>query len=148
MDNIEMIISKLENEIKNAKRAVLSNNKIIDEIKCLDFISALKESLPSAIMEAGYIMEDKEKIIKNAREQAKNIVERAEFTANQLVMDSEIVKRASADADAIVIDAKKYANYVRHEAEDAIDRLLHESEDNLMRILSDIRACRDDIQGK
>lgn len=143
MENIIGLLDELEREILDSKKAVLSGNRIIDEARVLDIIHAIKDSIPSSMLEANAIVRDRGEVAENARRQADRIIYDAREKADALVMESEIVRRAAADADAIIYDATMRKNAIVKETRAVLDELFKSAELDLASILQDIRDSRE-----
>lgn len=147
MQDFERILNRLEDEIKNAKKAVLSNNKIIDDSKCLDYIAALKDAFPNEIMEANCVVSDRDAILNEAKEQADEIVDKAIAQAKALVEESAIVKKADAVAQMTMNKAEAYVSKIYNETKKYVDEILSNAENNLTNVLALIRESREDLHG-
>lgn len=143
MENIIGLLDELEREILDSKKAVLSGNRIIEEARILDIIHAIKDSIPSSMLEANAIVRDRGEVAENARRQADRIIHDAREKADSLVMESEIVRRAAADADAIIYDATMRKNAIVKETRAVLDELFKSAELDLASILQDIRDSRE-----
>lgn len=143
MDNIIGLLDELEREVLESKRAVLSGNRIVEEARIIDLVHAIKDSIPSSMLEANAIVRDRGEVAENARRQADQIIREAREKADTLVMESEIVRRAAADADAIIYDAAMRKKSIVKETRAVLDELFKNAELNLASILQDIRDSRE-----
>lgn len=143
MENIIGLVDELEREILGSKRAVLSGNRIVEEARIMDIINAIRDCLPSAMMEANAILRDRNEVQDNAKRQANDIIKEARDKAESYVMESEIVRRASNDADAIIYDARMRKESLLRETGAALEDLFKTAELTLGEILQDIRDSRD-----
>lgn len=145
MENYDKIINQLQAELLNAKKAIIGGGRAIDESRCLELISALRENLPKDLIEALYILRDRDDIIVSAKQQANDIIHSATEKAQTLVMNSEIVKRASIDADNMVADAQQYTARLENETKISIKGMFDEAEDRIADLLTTIRESREDF---
>lgn len=147
MENIFEYLDALEEEIRNSKKAMLSNSRIIDESKCLELIQAIRTALPEEINEADCIVKDRNMMMEQASRQAREIIEHAEDKADRILDESEIMQRAREEADYIVAQAKEYAQKTKSKANLLVDDLLADAEDKLGSVVTYIRECREDLNG-
>lgn len=132
-DNVEKLLSLLEEEIRNAKRPMLAPNfKQVDENRCLDRISEIRYALPSEMAQARAVVQDKENIIAEARARADEILRQAENQANKLLDNNSIILQAQKEAQAIIGSASNNANDLYNTARESSFSLLDEIE-NVMR---------------
>ncbi len=106
---IERVLDKLEEEIRAGKKALFGNLRAVDDTKCLEYIASIRNLLPSSITEARVILQDKDNIIGDAHDKARDILNRARAEAEQLIAEDRIVEEARRRASAILDDAERQA---------------------------------------
>ena len=139
MENIIQLIEELEDEFAKGKNFLWSRKSLVNLEKCGDLILELKRSLPTAIQEAGYILTQKDKILRQAKEMADNTLKEAEVRAEQLVSESALVKKSEAEAEEIMSNANKRASQLMNITKENIDRLLKAVEQYLLENLHIVR---------
>lgn len=138
-DNVEKLLSLLEEEIRNAKRPMLAPNfKQVDENRCLDRISEIRYALPSEMAQARAVVQDKENIIAEARARADEILRQAENQANKLLDNNNIMIQAQRTAQGIIANASNNANDLYMNAKSSSYSLLDEVENNLRNAIKEI----------
>ena len=97
MSRIEQIISEIEEYIDGCKFQPLSNTKIVVVKEDLeDLLSVLRLKTPDEIKKYQKIINNKEAIIADAKEQADAIINAAQVHTEELVNEHEIMQRAYA----------------------------------------------------
>ena len=81
---IERVLDKLEEEIRGGKKALFGNLRAVDDTKCLEYIASIRNLLPSSITEARVILQDKDNIIGDAHDKARDILNKARAEADDL----------------------------------------------------------------
>lgn len=138
-DNVEKLLSLLEEEIRNAKRPMLAPNfKQVDENRCLDRISEIRYALPSEMAQARAVVQDKENIIAEARARADEIIRQAENQANKILDSNTIIIQAQREAQGIIASASNNANDLYMNARNSSYSLLDEIENNLRNAIKEI----------
>lgn len=110
---IEMCIDDLEEYIESCKFATFSNNKIIvnkDEIDSM--IMELRKKTPEEIKQYKKIVENRDRIIEDARNTAQDLINKATVQTNELISEHEIMQRAYDQANEIVALASQQAQEI------------------------------------
>lgn len=113
MSRIEQIISEIEEYIDNCKYQALSNTKIIvvkEDIE--DLLSELRLKIPDEIKKYQKIINNKDAIISDAKEQADSIINAAQVHTEELVNEHEIMQKAYAQANQLIEDASAQAQNI------------------------------------
>lgn len=147
MENIIQLIEELEDEFAKGKNFLWSRKSLVNLEKCGDLIIELKRSLPTAIQEASYILTQKEKILRQAKEMADKTLQEAELRAEQLVSESALVKKAENEAQEIMANANKRSTQLMNITKENIDRLLKSVEQYLLENLHIVRNNREELNG-
>ena len=90
-----------------------SSKALISPEDALDIIDELKRELPAEIDQAQKIVNDKERILKEANEEADKIREKAQQQVNSMINESEITHLATKEAESIVENAQNSAKEIR-----------------------------------
>ena len=103
MSRIEQLISDIEAYIDNCKYQPFSNNKIIvDKDQLEDMLSELRLKTPDEIKKYQKILNNKDAIISDAKEQAESILNAAQIQTEELINEHEIMQRAYAQANQLI----------------------------------------------
>lgn len=110
MSRIEQLISDIEAYIDNCKYQPFSNSKIIvDKDQLEDMLSELRLKTPDEIKKYQKILNNKEAIISDAKEQADAILNAAQVQTEELINEHEIMQRAYAQANQLIEQATAQA---------------------------------------
>ena len=145
---IEELIGEIETYIDNCKYQPLSNTKIIVNKEEIDeLLRELRMKVPEEVRRYQKIITNKEAIMNDARNKAKEMLDMTAEHSNELVSDHEITKQAEAQgrliiedaaerARKILDDATKQANLMKQSAVQYTDKLLRDYEQVLNRTIS------------
>ena len=113
MSRIEQMISDIESYIDNCKFQPLSNTKIIVNKEQLeDMLNELRLKTPEEVKKYQKILNNKDAIIADAKEQAETIVNAAQIRTEELINEHEIMQRAYAQANEIIEQAQAQAQTI------------------------------------
>ena len=121
MSKIEQLISDIEAYIDTCKYQPFSNSKIIvDKNQLDDMLSELRLKTPDEVKKYQKILNNKEAIITEAKEQADAILSAAQVQTEELISEHEVMQKAYAQANALVEQATMQAQQILDSAvEDA-----------------------------
>ena len=157
MSRIEQLISDIESYIDNCKFQPLSNTKIIVNKEQLeDMLAELRLKTPEEVKKYQKILNNKDAIIADAKEQAESIINAAQIQTEELINEHEIMQRAyaqanalieqaSAQAQAILDSATEDANSIRQGAMDYTDDMLEKLQYIIEKSIRDNREKYDSL---
>lgn len=121
MSKIEQLIGEIEEFIDGCKLQPFSSTKIVvDKAQLEDLLVELRHRTPDEIKKYQKILNNKDAIINDAKQQAEAIISAANVQTSEMVNQSEITKRAYARANKIITQATQQANEIVNKAiEDA-----------------------------
>ena len=121
MSKIEQIITEIEEYIDNCKFQPLSTSKIIVNKDDIDeLLAELRLRTPDEIKKYQKIINNKEAILNDAKEQADAILDAAKVQTEELINEHEIMQRAYAQANQLIEQATAQAQSILDNAtEDA-----------------------------
>ena len=94
-------LHELEDLVASSSRFLLTNKCLVNEEELIRLISNIRKEWPSALKEAEEINANRDKIIEDARIEAKNIIEQAKVYAQKKASENEITLAAEAKAKEI-----------------------------------------------
>jgi len=133
------LIDRLEELFNEGSSLPFLKKVAIDEDKLLDLIDQLRLSIPDEIKKAQSVINQKERVLAQAQEEANRTVTLAKEQAQKLVEKDVIVQDARMVADEIIRKATEETKVIKIEADQyAIDSLDH-LEIELTKILAQVR---------
>ena len=103
MSRIEQIIGEIEDYISSCKAVPLSNTKIyVNKEDMEELIRELRLKTPDEIKKYQKLISNKDAILKDAREQAEQMIKAAQVHTEELINEHEIMQRAIEQANAVI----------------------------------------------
>ena len=133
------LVDRLEELFNESKSVPLTRKVMVDEERMLDLIDQMRLAIPEEIKNSQQIINQKERILAQANEEARRTIELAKDQAAKLVERDEIVQKAEVMGENIILKAREETKLIKREADDyAIDSLEH-LEVELSKILMQVR---------
>ena len=99
---VSNILDDIENLVVDGKHIVFTNKSIIEEPELIRLVDDLRNELPLELQRAEQVMQEKDTILSDARDEAQRIVEQAKEYANRLVDESSVVRQSQEKAAVIL----------------------------------------------
>lgn len=143
--DILYLIDRLENLVTNSKRMPLVNQVIVKEADLLNIIDQLRTSIPMEIKQARRIMQEKERILSQAKSDANIILNQARaetertLTSEGLLQvaqerEQEIIHQANEQAQMIVRRAERHTEQMQIEADNYAAETLRNLKEHLRQV--------------
>ncbi len=143
--DVMQLIAQLEAELSDRRGGLFS--KKIDVGRVAQLARQIRENLPSALREAEYVVENKQKILENADNVAKNTIREAEEHAEHLIDNSELVKRAELEAKQLMETTYMQCDALVDKTKEHLDCMFRDIEQFLQSTLAMIRNNREELRG-
>lgn len=144
--DVEQLIDELDDIIQDSSSLPLSGGKrFVDGEAILDIIDQIRLNMPSEFRKAKNIIEERDMIIAQARNQGDSIIEAAKTRANQLVSKDEIVRAAQEKSNEILTRAAASSKEMRKAALDFVSNTLKEMETVSSSSIMDMRDLKKEI---
>jgi len=129
MSDVVNLIDEMEGYFEECKTVPFSSSKlIVDEVALYEFLTDLRLKLPEEIKRAQRILDEKERIILDAREEAKEAESKAAARVESLVNEHKISQQAEVRAEEIIGEAKALAKEIKISAYDYVEDLVEQIE--------------------
>jgi cell division septum initiation protein DivIVA len=135
MMDITALLDRLEALVNDGWRMPLTNKTGIDEDLFFEIIDQLRQSIPQELKQASELLDDRERTLSSATEEAQRIVEQARAEASALVDRNEIMTAARNEAKTIEARAQREADEIRRGADDYAMGVLTELESRITSVL-------------
>lgn len=137
--DIQHLVDRLEDLIDEGRHWPMTKYTMIDEERTLEIIDQMRISIPEQIEKATRIVNQRDRLIAQANEEATRMVELARKKSEELVDRDAIVQTAKHRADNIIRQANVSAEQIRDEADVYVMQVLKELEGQLLRTLTIVR---------
>lgn len=141
------VINELEELIESSSRVPLTRKVLVDEEKILDILDRIRTILPDDVRKAKWVVQEREKVIEEARKEAERIIEEARREAEKRAEESEVVRQAKEMAESVLGKAEQVAREIKLGAREYADEILAKLEERLHRITKEIQQGRAELKG-
>lgn len=151
------VLNELEELIESSTKVPMTKRVLVDEEKLLDYLDRVRTALPEEMRQAKWVMQEREKVIAEARREAARVLEDARGEAGRTVEDaqkqlerqadqSEVVRLAELKAAEKEEQAREVAEEIKQGARDYAEDVLGELENKLAKILTQVSAGREELK--
>ena len=121
---IEQLIDEIEDYIDSCKYQPLSNTKIIVNKEEIDtLLNELRTKTPEELARYQKVVSNQQAILKDAREKAEELINKAAAQTNEMVNQNSIMKQAYIQADEVVKSAYQQAQQILTQATEEANAL-------------------------
>lgn len=146
MSDIDKILDEIDEVIDKGTTVPLASHKlVIDGDRLKDLIYDMRENLPAELKKSRSIVEDCDRIKKDAELRAEEIIREAEERARIIIDEHEISKQAKQKAYDLLMQAQNKANDIRHAAEVYMDNMLSDTENYFEESLQKVKRTKQQI---
>jgi vacuolar-type H+-ATPase subunit H len=129
------LIDRLEDELSRGRRLPLTSIVMLNEQRLWSVIDTMRISIPKEVDEAQRLNAERERILAQAQEQARRIVDSTRRQAEQLTGRQEVLQKANVEAKEILDQALSEAQRFQMEADSYAYDVLSQLEAQLSRVL-------------
>lgn len=133
--DIQHLIDRFEEELSRGRRLPLTSIVMLNEQRLWNIIDTMRISIPKEVDEAQRLNSERERILAQAQEQARRIVESTRRQAEQMSGRHELIQGARAEAMEILARAQNEAQRFQAEADTYAFEVLAELEEQLSSVL-------------
>ncbi len=112
------LIDRLEEIVGEAKRLPVGGGAVISRQRLLDLIDRMRVAVPKEIYDSRELLEQREEVLRSAREEAELILARAQEELEARLKDTEMVKAAEERARQLAGEAQERAQQLLRSAEE------------------------------
>jgi vacuolar-type H+-ATPase subunit H len=137
--DIQHLVDRLEELIDEGRHIWWTKLTMIDEERALELIDQMRISVPEEVDKAQRVLNQRDRILAQANEEAARIVELAKEKAEKLIQRDAITQAAQARAASIIDQARQEAEQMRADADNYVLDVLREFETHLVKTLNVVR---------
>lgn len=137
---MQTLVDELDRLVDSAMRMPVGGRLLIDESTLRRLAEQMRSALPNQQRESHRLASERERILTEARTQARRIIEDAHGEAGVRLDDQAVVVAARQRARDITSEAEKAASQLRAEADQYIMNQFNMMEARLIRVLREIQA--------
>ena len=140
------VLDEMEELVENSGRIPLTGKVIIDSEVLLDFVDKIRSLLPEELRQAQWVSKERERILADAQQEAKEIVSKTHNEVQSLAKETEIVKEANIQASTILMEAQQKAYEIETGANSYALEVLESLEDNLTKIINIVKKGQEELR--
>ena len=111
-EDVDALIDELEAMIAEAKRVPFGRKLMVDEARALELVDRLRSALPAEVRQAHRILDEKERIMDDARERAHRMLHERGLMAELDVQRERMIAQAEREAERIKAEGDAYVRTV------------------------------------
>ena len=143
----EDIIGALYDMIQDARSVPLNADKcMVERDKVLDMLDEIITQLPSELKQSRTIVESRNELISQARREAEGIIRQAQEEAKELVNREAIYVEARRRSEELVKQAHAKIEAVKQAGNQYMDGNLMQTEEVIAKCLAEVRQTRSRFQ--
>lgn len=141
--NTEDIIGALYDLVQDARSMPLAADKcILERDKVLDMLDEIIAQLPGELKQSRTIVESRNELITQARREAEGIIRQAQEQAKQLVTKEAIYVEAKKRAEELVGQTQARIEALKKASNEYMDEALRQTEEVIAESLNNVRETR------
>ncbi len=144
--DIQHLVDRLEDLIDEGRHLPMTKMTMIDEEHALEIIDQMRISIPEEIDKASRVINQRDRLMAQANEEAARVVDLAREKSDQLIQRDAVVQAAQNRAANIIEQARQDAEAIRSEADNYVLEVLNELEGHLIKTLTVVRNGINKIQ--
>lgn len=137
---MQALIDELEGAIQNAVRLPVGGKLLMDEATLRRIVEEMRAALPDELRLSQRISGERDRILSEARSQARRMIEEAQAQLNARLEEQAFVQAARQRAREVQQEAEKAAASLRAEADRYVLNQFSILESRLLRILREVQA--------
>jgi hypothetical protein len=141
------LIDELENLLQRSIRVPASGKLLVDEAVVRQILAEMREAVPDEARLGQRIASERERVLADARSQARRMLEEAQAQLNARLDDQAVVQAARQRAREIHAEAEQRAAGLRTDANSYVLGQLGALESRLQRLLREVQAGQRSLGG-
>lgn len=130
MDVIKLL-EYLQEILETSSKLPMSNKIMVNKKEVNEIIEQIINCLPDELKKAAWICDEKEKIIRDAQEQAEEIKKEAVEVIRRKIETHDLVKSAEDKGEKIIFNAQKKAKIIKSGTKEYSLGVLHQIDSNI-----------------
>ena len=139
VSDIQFLVERLEALVVNARKVPMTSQVILEQATLLDLIDQLRVAIPEDVRNARRIMQESDRVLAKAREEAEEIIGAAQEQAAILLQDQSIIREAESRAGDIEKQTQTKADETMRGADQYASDVLIRLESDLVKTLSIVK---------
>jgi hypothetical protein len=147
LDILELI-DRLELQVTEGKRVLLSNRVIVEEGEFLALLDQLRDAVPVEIQQARRVLQERQKVILDAQAEAEKIIDTAKERVEYLISEKGLTAEARYRGEDYLRQGRESSKRVMGEVDRYASDVLGQVERVMREHLKDIEHAKLKIAGQ
>ncbi|MFE3095758.1 hypothetical protein ACFXG1_18240 [Streptomyces sp. NPDC059248] len=141
--DVQKRLDEIAAVLEGARSLPMSASCVVNRAELSTLVEQARAALPGALDRAGELIRERERLVAEAREEARRIVDDARAERGALLSGTRVALEAGAEADRILAEARRAAEEIRTDADDYVDSKLANFEVVLTKAIGSVAAGRE-----
>ena len=137
--DIQHLVDRLEDLIDEGRHVFGTKYTMVDEERALEIIDQMRISIPEEIEKSARVMQQRDRVLAEANEEAARIVQQARQHSEGLIDQHQMVQQAKVRAEYVIEQANIESQKITREADGYVLDQLTQLEHQFTRSLEEIR---------
>lgn len=137
---MQALIDELYNVLQAGIKMPVGGKILVDEAALTRILDEMRAAVPDELRAGQRIASERDRILAEARAQARRIIEEAQAQLNQRLDEQTIVQASRQRAREIQLEAEKNASRLKRDADEYVMNQLTALESRLIRVLREVQA--------
>ena len=135
------LVDQLQEVVETSPRVPLSDRVVVSSDLLLDLVDAIRGAIPNDVIEAERILQERHRLVEDARDEAEQLVESAREQSKFMLQEHNVAKAAELKAERILSQTRREADEVMRSADEYVQQLFSRIEDESVRLTVEIRKA-------
>ena len=135
------LLDQLQEVIETAAGIPLTGRIVISSDLLLDGLDAIRNAIPQDVIEAERVLQERHRIVDEAREEADRTLEEAREQSKFMLQEHHVLKAAELRAERIINQAQREADEIIESADEYVLQHFSRLEEEALRLASEIRKA-------
>lgn len=145
--SIEQLIEQLEDLLNASMRVPFGKKSMVDVDRMNEVVEDMRLALPTEIQQAQKIVMDKNNIINSAKQEAENIIRKAEQLKAEMLNENDLVKEARQRATEMMNAEQNRCADLRRSTNEYVEKMLKRVMELMSTDLNELNTLYSNITG-
>lgn len=122
-EDVDALVDELETLFTEARRVPFGRRLMIDEERALELVDRLRAAIPGAVRQAHRVLEEQERILDEANEQARRMLHERGLMAELEIERERMIAQADQECERITSEADEYVRGILSSLEERLAKI-------------------------
>ncbi len=146
VSELTVLLDRFQNLVRQSRKLPWTGRVLIEEAELSTLLVQIQHVLPEEMKQAHWVMQERERILREANDEALRVVQQARGQADKLSEESEILQEARRKAEAIIEQARGTAREIHRSAREYADEILAGLVSELNHLSQSLETNREELR--